>query len=89
MIPAAKIALGAALAGLMLTLAVVSAQRPPVPVSSMVSASKMPGPLPTADMTRCRAATMPDTECEAAWAARRRHFFGEETVTPDGWRTPP
>jgi conjugative transfer region protein TrbK len=72
-----KDALGAALAGLMLTLAVVSAQRPPVPVHRWSAPARCPARC-QADMTRCRAATMPDTECEAAWAARRRHFFGEE-----------
>ena len=29
----------------------------------------------TRDLTRCRTLTMPDSGCEAAWEARRRHFF--------------
>ena len=36
----------------------------------------------TAELARCRALTMPDSGCEAAWAAHQRRFFGREGNQP-------
>lgn len=82
MAPAAKLALGGVLAGLMLTLAVVSARRQP---AAEPAAIVPPGEGDTrrsqGDLARCRAATMPEADCEALWEAHRRHFFDEDAAT--------
>ncbi|WP_066519153.1 putative entry exclusion protein TrbK-alt [Sphingobium cloacae] len=73
-----KIAGGAALAGMMMTVAVVSASRRPEPAASPpVARESAPDPI-TVDMRRCRTLTMPDSGCEAAWEAKRRRFFGKD-----------
>ncbi|WP_156416600.1 MULTISPECIES: putative entry exclusion protein TrbK-alt [unclassified Sphingopyxis] len=48
-------------------------------------AADAPGRLPgpphpaAADVAeRCRTVTVADADCEAAWDARRRHFFGQK-----------
>ncbi|MCC6469698.1 MAG: putative entry exclusion protein TrbK-alt [Alphaproteobacteria bacterium] len=74
-----KIAGGAALAGMMMAVAIVSASHrpePPAPPQAAVRESA-PDPL-TLDMRRCRTLTMPDSGCEAAWEAKRRRFFGKD-----------
>ncbi|MCK9540482.1 MAG: putative entry exclusion protein TrbK-alt [Novosphingobium sp.] len=76
---AAKIALGASLAGLMLAVAIASALRPSAP-DQRASVAVSPSESQTADpdLHRCRTITMPDAGCEAAWEARHRHFFGSD-----------
>lgn len=79
MAPAAKIAAGAALAGLMLAVMVMGARQPAPPrvTVTVVPDGEMPDRLRDT-LARCRAATMPESGCEAAWDAERRHFFGDE-----------
>jgi conjugative transfer region protein TrbK len=73
----AKIAGVAVLAGMMVTVAIVSTSRPAP--SPALPAARAAGPAPvTADLRRCRTITMPDSGCEAAWEAKRRHFFGRD-----------
>jgi conjugative transfer region protein TrbK len=75
----AKIAGVAALAGLMLTVAVVAATHDrPAPHIATAPTSRGRNPL-SAELARCRTITMPDSGCEAAWEANRRRFFGEDT----------
>jgi conjugative transfer region protein TrbK len=75
----AKIAAIAVLGGLLMTLAIIHAFSPSVPAAS---ASTLPvadaPPAATAVARRCRSVTVADAECEAAWEARRRHFFGQK-----------
>ncbi|MBN9555026.1 MAG: putative entry exclusion protein TrbK-alt [Alphaproteobacteria bacterium] len=80
---AAKIAGVATLAGLMMTVAILPAvteSRAP-DVASAAPASAGRAPL-AAELARCRALTMPDSGCEAAWAAHQRRFFGKEGNRP-------
>lgn len=74
----AKIAGVAALAGMMVTVGIISASRTtpdapvgPVPKQPETEAARV-------DITRCRTITMPESGCEAAWEAKRRHFFGRD-----------
>ena len=77
---AGKIASIAVLGGLALTLALVAASDPPAPRASA------PPQISGADarpelkdiLRRCRTVTAADPECEEAWEAKRRHFFGQE-----------
>jgi len=77
---AGKTASIAVLGGLALTMALVAASDPPAPRASA------PPPISGADappdfkdtLRRCRTVTVADPECEAAWEAKRRHFFGQE-----------
>jgi len=76
--PVTKIAVGGGVGGLMLAVAIASALRgPPRPVAFPAPQEIAPR---QADATpaRCRTITMPDSGCDAAWEARRRHFFGED-----------
>ncbi len=74
----AKIAGVAALAGMMMTVAIVSVSRPaPEAEPPMATRAPVADPL-AADLRRCRTITMPDRGCEAAWEAKRRHFFGRD-----------
>lgn len=76
---AAKIAGVAALAGLMLTVAIVAAvNEPRAPASAGAAAARPERDPLAAEIARCRAMTMPDSGCEAAWDAHRRRFFGNE-----------
>jgi conjugative transfer region protein TrbK len=76
--PVAKIALGGALGGLMLTVAVVAELRNPqpqvLPPTNVNDAEAARAVIPA----RCKTITMPDSGCDAAWEASRRHFFREE-----------
>jgi conjugative transfer region protein TrbK len=45
--------------------------------SASVARDAVPGPA-NRNLAHCRTLTMPDSSCEAAWEARRRHFFGED-----------
>lgn len=76
---AAKIAVGAALAGLLMALALVSAIAPARPGASAPPISGADAPLPPTPLpARCRTASVSDPECDAAWEAKRRRFFGQE-----------
>lgn len=73
-----KITVGAGVGGLMLAVAVASAlHTPPQPAALPAPREIVTSP---ADATpaRCRTAPEPDSGCDAAWDARRRHFFGQD-----------
>jgi conjugative transfer region protein TrbK len=74
----AKIAGVAALAGMMVTVGIVSASRP-APIASTVPTTRKPvAAALAADLRRCRTITMPESGCDAAWEAKRQHFFGRD-----------
>ncbi len=74
-----KIAGGAALAGMMMAVAIVSASHRAETIALPEAAARETAPDPlTVDMRRCRTLTMPDSGCEAAWEAKRRRFFGKD-----------
>ncbi|WP_116968995.1 putative entry exclusion protein TrbK-alt [Blastomonas sp. UPD001] len=73
-----KIAGVAALAGMMLTVGIVSASRPAPKAEPVAAMPIAPADAAMADIERCRTITMPDSGCEAAWEAKRRHFFGRD-----------
>ena len=74
----AKIAGVAALAGMMVTVGIVSVSQPePAPVTVPV-ADELSDAASQADLRRCRTITMPESGCEAAWEAKRRHLFGRD-----------
>jgi len=80
---AARIAGIAALAGMMMTVAIVAVVAPPRAAAPSAKAAARPERDPlAAELARCRALTMPDSGCEAAWDAHRRRFFGEEGYQP-------
>lgn len=74
----AKIAGVAALAGMMVTIGIVSVSRPEPEPATVPVASELPNATSAADLRRCRTITMPESGCEAAWEAKRRHFFGRD-----------
>ncbi|SMC34763.1 putative entry exclusion protein TrbK-alt [Novosphingobium sp. B1] len=79
MSPAAKIAIGGGIGGLMLAVAVVSAlHRPPEPAVTILVPEDEAAAARQDDLARCRTITMPESSCDAAWEARRRHFFGKD-----------
>ena len=72
-----KIAGVAALAGLMMTVAIVAAIHKPEPASAppaVVRGDERNDHL-ARELDRCATLTMPDAGCEAAWAENRRRFF--------------
>lgn len=75
-----KLAVGAAIGGMALTLALVAAVGPPAPRASAPPQISGPDAQPELKdiLRRCRIVTVADPECEAAWEAKRRHFFGQE-----------
>jgi conjugative transfer region protein TrbK len=74
----AKIAGVAAVAGMMVTVGIVSVSQPvPAPVT-VPAQSKLSNAASEADLRRCRTITVPESRCEAAWEAKRRHFFGRD-----------
>jgi conjugative transfer region protein TrbK len=80
---AAKIAGVATLAGFMMTVAVIAAvTEPRVPEAVNAAATRAERDPLAAELARCRALTMPDSGCEAAWAAHQRRFFGKEGTQP-------
>ena len=81
----AKIAGVSALAGLMMTVAIVAATRPgPPPPSPRLAAPADEGRVRLArELDRCATLTMPDAGCETAWAENRRRFFRQGEPTPD------
>ncbi|WP_371421262.1 putative entry exclusion protein TrbK-alt [Tardiphaga sp.] len=62
----------------MLALAVASALRPPSGAPPHVARRAVNAMPADAIPDRCRSITMPDSGCDAAWEARRRHFFTGE-----------
>lgn len=74
----AKIAGVAALAGMMVTVGIVSASRPEPTRTPVQAAGELPAATSAADLRRCRTITIPESGCEAAWEAKRRHFFGRD-----------
>lgn len=77
----AKIAGVAVIAGLMMTVAIVSLTSEPKP--SPVQAELGEGDLGDGlarELQRCRIVTMPDAGCEAAWEAHRRRFLGQDQI---------
>jgi conjugative transfer region protein TrbK len=80
---AAKIAGIAALAGMMMTVAIVAAVTPPRASAPSAKAAARPERDPLApELARCRVSPEPDAGCEAAWETHRRRFFGEEGARP-------
>ena len=73
----AKIAGVAALAGLMMTVAIVAVSRPsaPVPPPRLAIPAEGGRDRLARELDRCATLTMPDSGCEAAWAENRRRFF--------------
>jgi conjugative transfer region protein TrbK len=74
-----RIAIVAALAGMMMAVAIM------VALTDRASPAKDTQSPPAArderleaEMARCATTTMPDAGCEAAWAANRRRFFGRD-----------
>lgn len=73
----AKIAGVAAVAGLMMAVAIAAAVNRPAQ-RPIQAAAPSDGPDPLArELARCRALTMPDGGCDAAWEASRRRFLGD------------
>nr|WP_286748848.1 putative entry exclusion protein TrbK-alt [Sphingopyxis sp. SCN 67-31] len=61
-----------------MTLALVAATWPPAPRASVPQVSGADAhPAPDDRLRRCRTVTTVDPDCEAAWEAKRRRFFGE------------
>ena len=76
---AAKIAAVAVLGGLLMALAILHLSSPPAPDAS--PPNRIGGDANSVASTvseRCRTVTVSDTECAAAWEAKRRHFFGQK-----------
>lgn len=75
-----KIAGVAALAGLMMTVAIVAAVRPdePAPPPPFAQPAEAGRGRLARDLDRCAMLTMPDSGCEAAWAENRRRFFRQD-----------
>ena len=73
----AKIAGVAALAGLMMTVAIVAAVQPdePVPPPPFALPAEAGQDRLARELDRCATLTMPDSGCEAAWAENRRDEF--------------
>jgi len=74
----AKIAGVAAVAGMMVTVGMVSVSQPEPAPATVTAAGELPAAKSAADLRRCRTITMPESSCEAAWEAKRRHFFGRD-----------
>jgi len=79
---AGRIAGVAVLGGLALTLALIAAVGAPEPGASApaIAQEEVP-PAPPPMLHRCRTITQTDPDCEAAWEAKRRHFFGKKGDT--------
>lgn len=76
--PAAKIAVGGVLGGLMLTIALVAELRRPTPPANLSTEASPDAEDSARIPARCKSITMPDSGCDAAWEASRRHFFGDQ-----------
>ena len=77
---AGKLVAGAIVGGLALALALLAAVDPPAPRASAPTEISGADARPELGETlrHCRTVTIADPECEAAWEAKRRHFFGQE-----------
>ena len=74
-----KIAGIAALAGMMLTVGIVSLREQPAPPREIIPiAGGEEDEHLASELKRCATLTMPNSGCEAAWAANRRRFFGQD-----------
>lgn len=79
----AKIAGVAALAGIMLAVAVIALRGPSAPPLHLGLPALEQGDqqkLLARELERCATLTMPDSGCEAAWAEKRRRFFGKDSA---------
>lgn len=67
----------AALAGMMMAVAILAAVHPPAatPASPAAMRASAHDAVLARALERCATLTMPDSACEAAWAANRRRFF--------------
>ena len=81
----AKIAGVAALAGLMMTVAIVAAVQPdePAPAPPLVLPADDGQARLARELDRCASLTKPDSGCEAAWAVNRRRFFRQDAPPPE------
>lgn len=81
----AKIAGVAALAGLMMTVAIVAAVQPdePAPARPLILPADEGQARLARELDRCASLTMPDSSCETAWAANRRRFFRQDEPAPE------
>ena len=71
-----KIAGIAALAGMMLAIGILGLRERPAPPREIIPIAGSEGDEHLAsELERCATLTMPDSDCEAAWAANRRRFF--------------
>ncbi|WP_447953172.1 putative entry exclusion protein TrbK-alt [Sphingopyxis chilensis] len=77
---AGKLVAGAIVGGMALALALLAAVDPPAPRASAPTRISGADARPELGETlrRCRTVTIADPECEAAWDAKRRRFFGQE-----------
>lgn len=71
---------GAIIGGMALALALLAALDPPAPRGPAPPQISGAGARSDVSETlrRCRTVTVADAACEAAWEAKRRHFFGHE-----------
>lgn len=75
----AKIAIVAALAGMMLAVGLVALTSEPSASPEMVNAEpRKSSDFLDRELERCATLTMPDDGCEQAWAEKRRRFFGRD-----------
>lgn len=82
----AKIAGIAALAGMMMTVAIVAVthDRAPTPLTPAAVRAPEGQHRLGRELDRCATLTMPDSGCEAAWAANRRRFFRQDDPATEG-----
>jgi len=75
-----------ALAGVILAVALLRAVEVPAGVvPDSVPERREAAASPRSDaLARCATLTLPDSACEAIWAAHRRHFLGADDVTQQG-----
>jgi conjugative transfer region protein TrbK len=81
----AKIAGVAALGGIMLAVALAGSREPHEPQLEAVLPVLEEGEQEkrlARELERCATLTMPDSGCEAAWAEKRRRFFGKDADAP-------
>lgn len=81
----AKIAGVAALGGIMLAVALAGSREPHEPQLEAVMPVLEEGEQEkrlARELERCATLTMPDSGCEAAWAEKRRRFFGKDADAP-------
>jgi conjugative transfer region protein TrbK len=77
----AKIAGVAVIAGLMMTVAIVSVtSKPELPSVKAELGEGDFGDGLASELERCRIVAMPDAGCAAAWEAHRRRFLGQDQI---------